>query len=348
MQVFISWSGDRSRSLSVGLHDWLQMIIQRVEPWMSDRDIEVGQRWTTELAAKIKQANFAILCLTPENAKAPWLHFEAGALAEVIGSARVVPLLLDMEKSALAFPLAQFQAVEADHEGVFQLVRSINRSLPGTQLGADVLSNAFNMGWPSLARTIDRCKALNVPNGAQPPPSDRSLLEEVLKSVRGIENQISAGSQAESSSPADPFRGSWEEHYVRGVNRANSRGGTGSDLAAINSFSVAISCFPTYLHKNTLARLYTYRGAMFKRLGRLDEARSDLVLATKWAQQEREINDLTYNLACIAAMSGEHSEAMKLLSTLKSRDKDYKKWIRSGIRYFESLQSNPEFKALIG
>jgi hypothetical protein len=41
LDVFISWSGQRSKALALQLHDWLKAVVQRANPWMSERDIEV-------------------------------------------------------------------------------------------------------------------------------------------------------------------------------------------------------------------------------------------------------------------------------------------------------------------
>src|SRR4051812_45766873 len=122
MRVFISWSGDRSRALALQLHDWLKAVVQLSDPWMSERDIDAGQRWNEEVSLRLRDTHFGIICLTPNNLNAPWLLFESGALAKALDSARVVPILLGLKKADLTFPLAQFQAQSADREGQLQRV----------------------------------------------------------------------------------------------------------------------------------------------------------------------------------------------------------------------------------
>ncbi|CAC9976768.1 hypothetical protein [Flavobacterium panici] len=49
MKVFISWSGERSKKVAELLDDWLQCVIQAVNPWMSSKDIDRGALWFTEI-----------------------------------------------------------------------------------------------------------------------------------------------------------------------------------------------------------------------------------------------------------------------------------------------------------
>jgi hypothetical protein len=75
MEVFISWSGERSKAVAEALHDWLPNVIQTVRPWVSLADIEKGTRWNTDIASQLAECRVGLICLTPENVSAPWLLF---------------------------------------------------------------------------------------------------------------------------------------------------------------------------------------------------------------------------------------------------------------------------------
>ena len=52
MEVFISWSGKRSKALAAHLREWLPLALSHVKPWMSDTDIAAGSRWEQEVTKK--------------------------------------------------------------------------------------------------------------------------------------------------------------------------------------------------------------------------------------------------------------------------------------------------------
>src|SRR6266705_3132311 len=112
MSVFISWSGKRSKELALLLRNWLPNVLQGLDVWMSDSDIDAGTRSMTEISEHLKTAKIGIICVTPENQTyAPWLLFEAGAISKTVSdAARVCPYLLNLQANQLVGPLAQFQS----------------------------------------------------------------------------------------------------------------------------------------------------------------------------------------------------------------------------------------------
>jgi len=342
MNVFISWSGTRSKTLAVYLHEWIKTVVQRTEPWMSERDIEAGQRWNEQLASKLKETDFGIICLTPENLTAPWLLFEAGALAKALNNARVIPLLFDLDKVDLTFPLAQFQAVESNREGFFSLASAVNSALPEGSLDKTHLNNIFNGLWPDMENNIQKLNKSAVDPSPVTLRSDRDVLEDVLTSIRALQQNSNISPNKESITQ---FR-DWEDHFIRGVNLANARSGSDSNNESLRNYAQAIAIAPDDLPKNMLSRLYAYHSAMLKRVGRLEEAKSGLALAQKLAVEDREINDAMYNMACVLAMSDEKDEAIQQLKTLIDREPQSVKRI-DGNPYFKSIAQTPEFKAVL-
>ena len=126
MKVFLSWSGNLSHQVACVLKGWLPCVIQSVKPWVSSEDIEKGTRWSTDIAKELKDTAYGIFCITKDNLGAPWVNFEAGAISKLIDEANVSPFLIDMKKSDVQGPLAQFQLTVLDKEDASKLVHSIN------------------------------------------------------------------------------------------------------------------------------------------------------------------------------------------------------------------------------
>lgn len=187
MKIFISWSGVRSQALATAINDWLKPILHFAEPWLSTSDIQSGDRWGNELAKKLQDTNFGILCVTSDNLNAPWLLFEAGALAKSIDDGRVIPLLLDLEKSDLSGPLTQFQAEKADKDGIRKLAESLNKAASNS-ITPETLSTLFDALWPKLEEKIGE-----IPSSGSPPKKLRpqtEVLEELVAGVRSVEMRV--------------------------------------------------------------------------------------------------------------------------------------------------------------
>jgi len=186
MKVFLSWSGEESHYVAARLRDWLPDVIQDIEPWMSSADIAAGARWSTNIQRQLSETSLGILCVTRENQGAPWLVFEAGALAKTIDGTYVCPYLIDMTAAQLEpGPLTQFQAKSANEEGTFDLLRTLNRAGREDHLPDDKLRRSFSKWWPELEQ---RLKTIPVgPAAVSAPRPMNDMIEEVLVAIRDMQ-----------------------------------------------------------------------------------------------------------------------------------------------------------------
>ncbi len=186
MRVFLSWSGSRSNQVAQVLRDWLPGVIQATRPYFSPDDIAKGARWNTEISLELQESKIGILCVTAENLTAPWLMFEAGALAKSLDSSRVIPLLIDVEPSDLIGPLSQFQAAKFDRVDLRRLTKVINGELGASALDDAVLDTVFEKWWPELESAVKAILAKENSAITSPPRPDREVLDEILDHVRDI------------------------------------------------------------------------------------------------------------------------------------------------------------------
>jgi hypothetical protein len=143
--VFIGWSGERSRLVAEFLRGWLPMVLQAAKPWMSETDIEKGSRGLDELGKALSEIKVGITCLTPENLNQPWIFFEAGALSKTIeDKSRLCTYLTGgLEPHDVRPPLGMFQATQSTRADTLKLLHTINRAVSGDPVPEDNLDQLF-------------------------------------------------------------------------------------------------------------------------------------------------------------------------------------------------------------
>lgn len=189
MRVFISWSGERSRRVSILLKEWLACVIQNVRPWVSSKDIDRGSLWFSEISHQLGETSVGIICLTQENKEKPWILFEAGALAKGLNSARVCTLLIDLEPKDIADPLAQFNHTLPTKDGVHSLLLTLNSAAETPALDERVLERAFETYWPQFETELAGILA-DTKNTPSKPRKNDDILGEILDNTRSLSNRI--------------------------------------------------------------------------------------------------------------------------------------------------------------
>ncbi len=181
MNIFLSWSGDRSKHIAEVMKKWLPYFVQAVKPWMSSSDIDKGTRWSADIASKLAECTMGIICLTPENTEAPWIMFEAGALSKTLDIAHVCPLLFEIEPSDLKGPLVQFQTTKLLEEDFKKLIHTINKCLKDKISDAQI-EESFQAWWPKVESELKNLSQSK--KEVLPKRKDREILEEILEIVR--------------------------------------------------------------------------------------------------------------------------------------------------------------------
>ena len=156
MKVFISWSGAISQKIAKSFYDWLPSVLQTIQPFMSSEDIDKGARWLSTMTTELQDCHFGLICLTPDNLIAPWIHFEAGSLSKMIDRSRLVPILFKLEQSDVQGPLAQFQMVNFGQDQMYGVLQSINNAGEEPKLDESRLGKAFTAFWPDLEKSISK------------------------------------------------------------------------------------------------------------------------------------------------------------------------------------------------
>jgi hypothetical protein len=191
MKVFISWSGNRSHRVAEILHDWLSLVIQALEPWISSSDIERGSQWASKINEELEATSQGIFCLTAENKDAPWILFEAGSLAKGQATSRVYTLLVDIKAAEITGPLVQFNHTQPIKSDVRLLIGSLNDRLGDKRLPEAILTRSFENAWPKFEADFNQ--AIVETAGTTPikdARTEKEILGEILELARNSDSRI--------------------------------------------------------------------------------------------------------------------------------------------------------------
>lgn len=170
-KIFISWSGDNSKEIAKALKNTLENEIFKdsgLECFVSDIDISSGDDWWNKIKTELKKCKLGIVCITKGNLRAPWIHFEAGAM--VARGLKVIPLLINCKIRALAdTPLSSRHMVNFYEKEQFnQMISTINttlnlRPIPVQQLDL-IAASGYEALLSKLSTTLSQLKNMKVFN----------------------------------------------------------------------------------------------------------------------------------------------------------------------------------------
>jgi hypothetical protein len=154
MNAFISWSGSRELSIARAIKEWLTEVVPTVRPFMSP-ELPKGQAWFDALAAELKGAQIALMCLAPPRVAGEWQLVEAGAIWKAAARGGLFPLCFGIRETDVPEPLRAFQLTYFDKEDFERLavaVAKLARQAEGWTAGH---AQAFERCWPALKARVE-------------------------------------------------------------------------------------------------------------------------------------------------------------------------------------------------
>jgi hypothetical protein len=164
--IFICWSGERSRGLGEALRAHLPEFVPglaEVADLFISGDIAKGTRWFDEVERELDNAGAGLVCVTREALQSGWLHFEAGALARAVrrnkahGEPRggaLYTYLLGVQPDELKGPLAEFQSTGFDRDDTKKFCAAIVSSMGQSAPPREAWEKAFDAKWPAFSERV--------------------------------------------------------------------------------------------------------------------------------------------------------------------------------------------------
>jgi hypothetical protein len=190
LNVFIGWSGRKSFPVAEKLAIWLNEVIPNIETWMSEELTPGTAAWFNDLNERLRQADFAVICVNPDNWDNPWLSYEPGVvIGKTHKEARVCPYLIDPYalRRNLPEPLKLFWAEKPTEDGTYRLVKIIHETANGllSDKSAKKLKRVVKDKWPPLWEVIKKSAG---PPPPPPSPDPTEYLDDFMKVSRRIES----------------------------------------------------------------------------------------------------------------------------------------------------------------
>lgn len=188
MRIFLSWSKDRSRYLASAFKQWIPSVLQYTDVYMSEKDISLGERWSSNISENLSDHDFGLVFITPENINSPWINFEAGALSKN-SSSTLIPIIYKSDIMILNDgPLKQFQSQkDINKECILELIKTINSNASKEiKINEDLLVHTFDKWWPDLEDTISRVPELKSGEQIEESPSENEMLQKIFLKVNEL------------------------------------------------------------------------------------------------------------------------------------------------------------------
>ena len=171
MNIFMSWSGARSKKMGEFLSNWIPKIFPSSSIFFSP-DIPTGEEGFNTINNELGQSDIGIFLFTRENIDSIWMGYEAGAIKHNHNSGKVLAIFLDEGLNEVNLgPFHYLQHANWDGAEFVKVIRTINDLLESKRLNPDRLTSVLDEHLPDYLDVLNaiRLLPLTLPDGGSTP-----------------------------------------------------------------------------------------------------------------------------------------------------------------------------------
>lgn len=155
-QIYLIWSGDVSKNIAMTFKKFANMIFSpSINVFMSETDITAGELSVATLLQELKSSEFGLAFIYKDNARAPWINFELGALSSSSISHGVYALIIDNDEKCLAgTPVSDSQYKRFNKDGLWSVLSKIISECE-LDKSSEIFKERFNNSYPEFQRNCN-------------------------------------------------------------------------------------------------------------------------------------------------------------------------------------------------
>ncbi len=163
MQIFISWSKEKSRKIAEAMNTFLEGLFHdKITIWLSSEKIPYGAMPTYTINEALGQCDKIVACFTEDNFNASWIMYEIGVVTgrnhkDMLANKEIVfPVFFEnVNKEKIKnTPIGQFQILDFGEISINKLVYQINESVKSFS-NDFTLQKQFQLNWREFKESVE-------------------------------------------------------------------------------------------------------------------------------------------------------------------------------------------------
>lgn len=189
--LFLSWEGEESKCIAIQFKKLMEGVFYpALNAYMSAVDAPLGKRGVEDLSRQLSECNYGVCLVNKENARAPWIHYEAGAIAKENPISRLIVLLLDNDPGCIeGTPLQDFKYCFLSYDGILEIVETMI-DICGLSGNKEIFIDRLKGKWSEFETQCKNISSEIQTKGNNPEKTEMDNLDPIMHMLVDIRNYL--------------------------------------------------------------------------------------------------------------------------------------------------------------